>query len=81
MKYLWVIGFGFLLPKPIPVYPMGGDFVPYPYPWGQFLSRTRILIGEFPRVSGYRVPIDISSGDPHEGLYGTFLPHSHSPRR
>jgi hypothetical protein len=35
MKYPWVvIGFGLLLPKPIPVYPMGGDFVPYPYPWG-----------------------------------------------
>jgi hypothetical protein len=36
MKYPWVIGFGLLLPKPIPVYPMGRDFVPYPYPWGQF---------------------------------------------
>jgi hypothetical protein len=33
IKYPWVIGFGLLLPKPIPVYPMGGDFVPYPYPW------------------------------------------------
>jgi hypothetical protein len=32
MKYQWVIGFGLLLPKPIPVYPMGGDFVPYSYP-------------------------------------------------
>jgi hypothetical protein len=31
-----VIGFGLLLPKPIPVYPMGGDFVPYPYPWDNF---------------------------------------------
>jgi hypothetical protein len=48
MKYPWVIGFGLLLLKPIPVYPMGGDFVPYPYPWGQFLSYTRTLIGEFP---------------------------------
>jgi hypothetical protein len=48
MKYPWVIGFGLLLPKPISVYPMGGDFVPYPYPWGQFSSHTRILIGEFP---------------------------------
>jgi hypothetical protein len=48
MKYPWVIRFGLLLPKPIPVYPMGEDFVPYPYPWGQFLSHTRILIGEFP---------------------------------
>jgi hypothetical protein len=53
MKYPWVIGFGLLLPKPITVYPMGGDFVPYPYPWGQFLSHTRTLIGEFP--TGYRV--------------------------
>jgi hypothetical protein len=53
MKYLWVIGFGLLLPKPILVYPMGGDFVPYSYPWGQFLSHTRTLIGEFPM--GYRV--------------------------
>jgi hypothetical protein len=53
MKYPWVIGFGLLLPKPIPVYPMGEDFVPYPYPWGQFLSHTRTLIGEFPM--GYRV--------------------------
>jgi hypothetical protein len=55
MKYPWVIGFGLLLPKPIPVYPMGGDFVPYPYPWIHFLSHTRTLIGEFPmgwRVSG-----------------------------
>jgi hypothetical protein len=55
MKYPWVIGFGLLLSKPIPVYPMGGDFVPYPYPWVQFLSHTRTLIGEFPtgwRVSG-----------------------------
>jgi hypothetical protein len=55
IKYPWVIGFGLLLPKPIPVYPMGGDFVPYPYPWGQFSSHTRTLIGEFPtgwRVSG-----------------------------
>ena len=63
MKYPWVIGFGLLLPKPIPVYPMGRDFVPYPYPWGQFLSHTRTLIGEFPtgwRVSG---PIDISNLD------------------
>jgi hypothetical protein len=34
--------------EPIPVYPMGGDFVPYPYPWVQFLSHTRTLIGEFP---------------------------------
>jgi hypothetical protein len=51
MKYPWVIRFGLLLPKPIPVYPMSGDFVPYPYPWGQFLSHT--LIGEFP--TGYRV--------------------------
>jgi hypothetical protein len=42
-----------MLPKPIPVYPMGEDFVPYPYPWGQFLSHTRTLIGEFPM--GYRV--------------------------
>jgi hypothetical protein len=35
--------------------PMGGDFVPYSYPWGQFSSHTRTLIGEFPtgwRVSG-----------------------------
>jgi hypothetical protein len=48
MKYPWVIGFGLLLPKPIPIYPMGGDFVPYPYPWGQFSSHTRTLIGEFP---------------------------------
>jgi hypothetical protein len=48
MKYPWVIGFGLLLPKPIPVYSMGGDFVPYPYPWGQFSSHTRTLIGEFP---------------------------------
>jgi hypothetical protein len=31
MKYPWVIGFGLFLPN-IPVYPMGGDFVPYPYP-------------------------------------------------
>jgi hypothetical protein len=61
MKYPWVIGFGLLLPKPIPVYPMGGDFVPDPYPWGQFLSHTRTLIGEFP--TGYRVPIDISTSD------------------
>jgi hypothetical protein len=48
MKYPWVIGFGLWLPKPKPVYPMGEDFVPYPYPWGQFLSHTRTLIGEFP---------------------------------
>jgi hypothetical protein len=61
MKYPWVIGFGLLLPKPIPVYPMGGDFVPYPYPWVQFSFHTRTLIGEFPTVGGYRVPIDISS--------------------
>jgi hypothetical protein len=47
-KYSWVIGFGLLLPKPIPVYPMSEDFVPYPYPWGQFLSHTHTLIGEFP---------------------------------
>jgi hypothetical protein len=40
MKYPWVIGFRLLLSKPIPVYPMGGDFVPYSYPWGQFLSHT-----------------------------------------
>jgi hypothetical protein len=55
MKYPWVIGFGLLLPKPISVYPMSGDFVPYPYPWVQFLSHTRTLKGEFPtgwRVSG-----------------------------
>jgi hypothetical protein len=32
MKYSWVIGFGLLLLKPIPVYPMGGIFVSYPYP-------------------------------------------------
>jgi hypothetical protein len=38
MKYPWVIGFGLLLPKTIPVYPMGEDFVPYSYPWGQFFS-------------------------------------------
>jgi hypothetical protein len=48
MKYPWVIEFRLLLPKPIPVYPMGGDFIPYPYPWGQILSHTRTLIGEFP---------------------------------
>jgi hypothetical protein len=48
MKYPWVIGFGLLLLKPIPVYSMGGDFVPYPYPWVQFLSHTHTLIGEFP---------------------------------
>jgi hypothetical protein len=48
MKYPWVIGFELLLPKPIPVYPISGDFVPYPHPWGQFLSRTHTLIGEFP---------------------------------
>jgi hypothetical protein len=53
MKYSWVIGFGLLLPKPIPIYPMGEDFVPYLYTWGQFLSHTRTLIGEFP--TGYRV--------------------------
>jgi hypothetical protein len=34
MKYTWVIGFGLLFLKPIPVYPMSGDFVPYPYLWG-----------------------------------------------
>jgi|UPI0002217B72 hypothetical protein len=60
MKDPWVIGFGLLLPKPIPVYLMGGDFVLYLYPWGQFSSHTRTLIGEFPRVGGYWVPIDIS---------------------
>jgi hypothetical protein len=43
MKYPWVIGFGLLLLKPIPVYPMSGDFVLYPCPWGQFLSHTRTL--------------------------------------
>jgi hypothetical protein len=48
MKYPWVIRFGLLLPKLILVYPMGGYFVPYPYPWGQFLSHTCTLIGEFP---------------------------------
>jgi hypothetical protein len=48
MKYPWIIGFGLLLPKLIPVYPMGGDFVSYSYPWVQFLSHIRILIGEFP---------------------------------
>jgi hypothetical protein len=32
MKYPWVIGFGLLLPKPIPVYPIVG--VPRPgVPW------------------------------------------------
>jgi hypothetical protein len=34
MKYPWVIGFRLLLPKLIPVYPMGRDFVPYLYPYG-----------------------------------------------
>jgi hypothetical protein len=48
IKYPWVIGFGLLFPKPIPVYPMGGHFVPYTYRWGHFLSHTRTLIGEFP---------------------------------
>jgi hypothetical protein len=43
MKYPWVIGFGLLLLKHIHVYPMSGDFVPYPYRWGQFLSHTRTL--------------------------------------
>jgi hypothetical protein len=41
--------------KTILVYPMSGDFIPYPYLWGQFLSYTCILIGEFStdyRVSG-----------------------------
>jgi hypothetical protein len=55
IKYPWVIGIGLLFPKPIPVYPKGGYFVPYPYPWRQFSSHTRTLIGEFPtgwRVSG-----------------------------
>jgi hypothetical protein len=47
MKYPWVIGFELLLPKPILVYPMGGDFVSYSYPWGQFLSHTRTLIEKF----------------------------------
>jgi hypothetical protein len=55
IKYQWLIGFGLLLPKPIPVYPMGGDFVPYRYPWGQFSSHTHTLIGEFP--TGWRVDI------------------------
>jgi hypothetical protein len=36
MKYSWIIVFGILLPKPIPVYPMGEDFVPYP--WTIFVS-------------------------------------------
>jgi hypothetical protein len=75
MEYPWVIGFRLLLPKPIPVYPIGGDFVPYPYPWGQFLSHTRTLIGEFPTVSGYRVPINISSHTAYGCLdkyWGTF---------
>jgi hypothetical protein len=31
MKYPWIIGFELLFPKPIPVYPMGGYFVSYPY--------------------------------------------------
>jgi hypothetical protein len=48
IKYPWVIRFGLLLPKPIPVYPMGEDFVPYPSLWGQFVSHTHTLIGEFP---------------------------------
>jgi hypothetical protein len=42
-KYPWLIGFRLLLSKPILVYPMGGDFVPYPYPWGQFSFHTRTL--------------------------------------
>jgi hypothetical protein len=45
MKYPWVIVFGLLLPKPIPVYPMGGDFVPYPYLCGQFSSHTERELG------------------------------------
>jgi hypothetical protein len=31
IKYSWVIGFGLLLLKPLPVYPMSEDFVPYSY--------------------------------------------------
>jgi hypothetical protein len=40
---------------------MSKDFVPYPYPCRQFLSHTRTLIGKFPRVNGYQIPIDIST--------------------
>jgi hypothetical protein len=36
-----------LLSKPIPVYPMCGDFVPYSYSWDNFLSHTSNLIEEF----------------------------------
>jgi hypothetical protein len=42
MKYPWIIGFILLFPKPI-----RGDFIPYPYPRGQFLSHTRTIIGEY----------------------------------
>jgi hypothetical protein len=31
MKYSWVTGFQLLLLKPIFVYAISGDFVPYPY--------------------------------------------------
>jgi hypothetical protein len=31
IKHPWVIKFGLLLPKSIPVYPMGRDFVPHPH--------------------------------------------------
>jgi hypothetical protein len=31
MKYPWVIGFGLLLSKPIPICPINEDFIPYPY--------------------------------------------------
>jgi hypothetical protein len=62
IKYTWVIEFGLLLPKPILVYSMG-EFCPifilirtisvtYPYP-----NRKS------PRVSGYRVSIDIFNSD------------------
>jgi hypothetical protein len=47
MKYPWVIRFGLLLLKLILVYPMSEDFASYPYSWGQFLSHTYTLIGEF----------------------------------
>jgi hypothetical protein len=33
MKYPWVIRFGLLFPKPIPIYQMGGDIFPYSYPY------------------------------------------------
>jgi hypothetical protein len=79
MKYPWVIGFGLLLPKPIPVYPIGEDFIPYPYPWvGMATGFPRRGIAPRPRPRERSRGSFFSHPRPRRGIYPRAEPRGES---